>query len=103
MPPERSLTHVNLVPIPTPETTLLEFPCEVDVKVMGVADEAFHATTRAAVEKHAGPLPEHCIRVRPSSGGRYVSITYVVAVNSHAHLQAVYTELHATGVVLFKL
>ena len=94
---------MNLVPIPTPDTSLLQFPCEVDVKVMGIADDTFHVATREAVEKHAGPLADHCIRVRPSSGGRYVSITYVVAVDSHDHLQAVYTELHATGVVLFNL
>ena len=92
-----------LTPLPTPEGTLLKFPCEVDVKVMGLADEHFPVVTRQAVEKHVGPLPGHRVKIRPSSSGKYVSITYVVAVDSHAHLQAVYTELHATGVVLFKL
>lgn len=87
----------------TADTTLLEFPCEVDVKVMGLADERFAVVTREAVEKHVGPLPGHRVKTRPSSGGKYLAITYVVAVDSHAHLQAVYTELHATGVVLFKL
>jgi putative lipoic acid-binding regulatory protein len=89
--------------LPTPDTTLLEFPCEVDIKVMGLADSRFPVVTREAVERHVGELPGHRIRTRPSSGGKYLSITYVVSVDSHAHLQAVYTELHATGVVLFKL
>ena len=94
---------MKLVPLPTVDTTLLQFPCEVDVKVMGLADEVFPAVTKAAVEKHVGELPEHKIRVRPSSTGKYLAITYVVDVVSHDQLHAVYTELHATGVVLFKL
>lgn len=93
----------TLQPIPTLDASLLEFPCEVDVKVMGVADEHFHVRTRAAVEKHAGPLADHQVRVRPSSGGKYVSITYLVRAESKDHLDAVYLELHATGLVLFKL
>ena len=92
-----------LQPLKTPDSTLLEFPCEVDVKVMGLADGQFAVVTREAVEKHVGPLPGHRVKTRPSSGGKYVSITYLVAVDSHEHLQAVYAELHATGVVLYKL
>ncbi len=94
---------MDRIPIPTVDTTLLQFPCEVDVKVMGLADEIFPAVTKAAVEKHVGALPEHKIRVRPSSTGKYVAITYVVDIVSHDQLHAVYSELHATGVVLFKL
>ncbi|MEY4376680.1 MAG: hypothetical protein RJB26_1230 [Pseudomonadota bacterium] len=94
---------MDRMPVPTLDTTLLQFPCEVDVKVMGLADEVFPAVTKAAVEKHVGELPAHKVRVRPSSGGKYVAITYVVDVVSHDQLHAVYNELHATGVVLFKL
>jgi putative lipoic acid-binding regulatory protein len=83
--------------------SLLEFPCEFPIKVMGRTGVAFRAITLEIVERHAGKLDASRISERLSGKGNYQSITYTVEAQSRAQLDAIYRELTASGIVLVAL
>ncbi|MDH3534044.1 MAG: DUF493 domain-containing protein, partial [Gammaproteobacteria bacterium] len=64
------------------EETLLVFPCDFPIKMMGRATAEFPILARGLVEKHTGPLQEHAIRSALSRNGRFVSITVTVNAQS---------------------
>ncbi len=83
--------------------TLLEFPCDFPVKMMGRATPAFHVTARALVEKHTGPLADEAIQTAESRNGRFVSITVTVRAESKEQLDDIYRDLTAHDDVLMAL
>jgi len=87
----------------TEPDTLFEFPCEFPIKVMGRDSEAFRTLTLAIVQRHAGVLAAADISERPSSGGRYVALTYTIRAESRTQLDRIYQDLTASGVVLVAL
>ncbi len=81
----------------------LEFPTEFPIKVMGRHDSDLRAATRPIIERHAGPLSDASIRVRTSSDGNFLAVTYVVIATSRDQLDAIYRELTACKSVLMAL
>jgi uncharacterized protein len=81
----------------------LEFPCEFPIKVMGRHDSDIKALTRAIVERHAGPLPDSSIRVRTSTDGNFLAVTFVITAASREQLDTIYRELTACKAVLMAL
>ena len=43
------------------EESLLKFPCEFPIKMMGRDTSEFRETARALVEKHTGPISDAAI------------------------------------------
>lgn len=84
-------------------TTLLEFPCDFPVKMMGRDTPEFHVTARALVEKHTGPLADGAIQTAQSRNGRFVSITVTVNAESKEQLDNIYRDLSAHDDVLMAL
>ncbi len=85
------------------EDTLLEFPCDFPIKIMGPATDAFRSLALGIVTRHFGPLATSQLEERPSSGGKYLSLTCTVRAESKAQLDAVYTELTSCRQVLVAL
>jgi uncharacterized protein len=83
--------------------SLLEFPCEFPVKMMGRETPEFHAMVRALVEKHTGPIPDEAIQSALSRNGRFVSITVTINAESKEQLDNIYRELTAHDDVLMAL
>jgi len=83
--------------------SLLEFPCEFPIKMMGRDSDDFQATARRIVEQHAGPVGDDAIRTSPSRNGRFVSVTITIAAESQAQLDAIYIDLSAHDDVLVAL
>ncbi len=83
--------------------TLLEFPSEFPIKVMGRHDSELRAQTQAIIERHAGPLPESSVRTRTSADGNFLALTYTVLASSREQLDAIYRELTACKSVLMAL
>ena len=82
---------------------LLEFPCNYDVKAMGLAGDDFVEHVVELVTRHVErPKPED-VSIRPSREQKYYSVTVVVYVLSRYHLEQVYGELKASERVLFLL
>ena len=75
------------------EETLLEFPCDFPIKIMGQATDEFRSLALGIVSRHFGTLAEDSIEERPSSGGRYLGLTITVRAESKAQLDAVYMDL----------
>jgi putative lipoic acid-binding regulatory protein len=83
--------------------TLLKFPAEFPIKVMGRHDSKLFELTRAIVERHTGTLDAKRIRQRGSKDGNFVAVTYHVTATSQAQLDDIYRELTACEAVLMAL
>ncbi|MDR2876851.1 MAG: DUF493 domain-containing protein [Chromatiales bacterium] len=90
---------------PAPETpaTLLEFPCEFPIKIMGRAGIDLDALVYALVRPHAPDLGEGAIRSRLSAQGNYQSVTVTVIAQSREQLDDIYRALTASEHVLMAL
>ncbi len=75
------------------DESLLQFPCEFPIKIMGAGRPDFRARVVELVRRHAADLDEARVRVRDSRTGRYQSVTVVVNARSRAQLDALYREL----------
>jgi len=85
------------------ENTIMEFPCDFPIKMMGRESPDFHATARQLVEKHTGPLDDDAFQAAQSRNGRFVSITVTVCAQSREQLDDIYRELTAHDDVLMAL
>ena len=80
-------------------TTLLEFPCEFPIKIMGARVDDFAQTVLGVVLRHAPDFDAATMQMRPSSKGNYLSITCTVNATSQAQLDALYVELSSHPLV----
>ena len=85
------------------EDTLLEFPCDFPIKIMGPATDEFRSLALGIVTRHFGTLAPERIEERASSNGRFLSFTCTVRAESKAQLDAVYRELTSCSQVLVAL
>ena len=80
-------------------TTLLEFPCEFPIKIMGARVDDFAQTVLGVVLRHAPDFDAATMQMRPSSKGNYLSITCTVNATSQTQLDALYVELSSHPLV----
>lgn len=83
--------------------TLLEFPCDFAIKVLGRAEQTFGGLVVAIVRRHCADLREGAIRSKASRGGKYISITVTIQAESRAQLDRLYTELSTHEQILMVL
>ena len=79
--------------------TLLEFPCDFPIKIMGARHDAFAQTMLDIVLRHAPDFDASSIEMRPSSGGNYLSLTCTLRATSQSQLDALYRELSSHPMV----
>jgi hypothetical protein len=85
------------------DDTLLEFPTDFPIKIMGEASDDFRSLAIGIVARHFGALDPARIAERPSKGGKYLGLTITVRAESKAQLDAVYMELTSCRQVLVAL
>lgn len=73
--------------------SLIEFPCDFPLKVMGLADAALAQAVLEVVLRHDPGFDGATMEMRASSGGKYVSLTCTVRATSKPQLDALYMEL----------
>ncbi|MBU1236444.1 MAG: DUF493 family protein [Gammaproteobacteria bacterium] len=73
--------------------TLIEFPCDFPIKVMGKSTDGFAQAIADLVLKHAPDFDAAKMEMRPSKAGNYLSLTCTVRATSQAQLDALYREL----------
>lgn len=78
-----------------PEETLLKFPCDFPIKIMGATRDGFAQAVLDVVAKHAPDFDAASMEMRPSRGGKYLSLTCTIRAVSKAQLDALYLELTA--------
>lgn len=73
--------------------TLLEFPCDFPIKIMGSRTDDFAQTMVAIVLRHAPDFAAESVEMRASSSGNYLSVTCTIRATSKLQLDALYQEL----------
>ena len=81
------------------QETLLEFPCEFPIKVMGETRDGFADTIVDVVRQHAPDFDASHVEMRPSSTGKYLSLTCTVTATSKAQLDDLYRALSSHPMV----
>jgi putative lipoic acid-binding regulatory protein len=80
-----------------------QYPLRYPLKIIGLSADDFVAHARRLVEQAAGTPPEAEVEVRASGGGRYLSVTLVVRLDTEAQRLAIYAALKADGRVVYAL
>lgn len=80
---------------------LLEFPCVLNFKVMGVAVENLPDLVVAVLQKDSPG--DYAPTIKPSSKGNYHSVSVAVTVTSQEHIEKLYAELSAIEEVRYVL
>ncbi len=75
------------------EETIMEFPCDFPIKIMGEDNPEFRRTVRELVERHTGPLADSAIQTALSRTERFVSLTITVNAQSREQLDSIYQDL----------
>lgn len=75
------------------EESLIKYPCDFPIKIMGKAEQDFTEVTLAIVKRHAPDFDETTIEIRSSKGGNYLSITCTIRATSRDQLDALYRAL----------
>lgn len=75
------------------QETLIEFPCDFPLKVMGATRAGFAQTVVEVVMKHAPDFDAAKVEMRPSKAGNYLSLTCTIRATSKPQLDALYREL----------
>jgi uncharacterized protein len=91
----------NATANPNAKESLIEFPCDFPIKVMGKTHPEFAQTIAAVIREFDSGLDETAIETRPSSGGNYTGLTVTVRTTSQAHLDDIYRAL--TGHPMVKI
>ena len=78
---------------PPAQDTLLEFPCDFPLKIMGLSNVALAQTVLDIVLRHAPDFDGATMEMRASSGGKYISLTCTITATSKPQLDALYREL----------
>jgi len=80
-----------------------DYPLRYPLKVIGHAADDFAAHAQALVERAAGGPAVEPPSIRASGGGRYLSVTVVVLLDSEERRLAVYQALRADARVVYAL
>ena len=83
----------------TEKTTLLEFPCEFPLKIMGKHADEFAQTVAQVVQQFAPDFDPETMEMRPSSTGKYLGLTCTIIATSQAQLDDLYRALTAHPLV----
>ena len=84
---------------PLEQETLLEFPCEFPIKIMGARVDHFAQTVLEVVLRHAPDFEPGSMQMRPSSKGNYLAITCTLNATSQLQLDNLYRELSSHPMV----
>jgi len=85
------------------EESLIEFPCEFPVKVMGAAIPEFHTKIKTIAKKHDPEYIPEETKQNTSKTGKYVSLTLNIHAKNKPQLDDLYQELTDNELVLWAL
>jgi putative lipoic acid-binding regulatory protein len=79
-------------PVDEPES-LIEYPVDFPVKVMGKTQPGFAQQMLAIIKKHAPDFDESTVGMRSSREGKFLSLTFTIRAVSRQQLDALYQDL----------
>jgi putative lipoic acid-binding regulatory protein len=75
--------------------SLIEFPCDFEIKAMGPTSDDFDAIVVDIIRRHVDDIKEGAVSSKQSSGGKFTSVTVKIYVTSKAQLDEIYQDLGA--------
>lgn len=84
---------------PNPEKSLIDYPCDFPIKIMGAMQERFAETMVEVVTLHDPDFHAGKVEMRPSTRGNYLSLTVTVRATSREQLDNLYRELSSHPMV----
>ena len=91
------------VPKISEEESLIDFPCDFPVKVMGLAIPEFHQCILDIALKHDPRFNGDETKQRESKTGKYTSLTLNIHAENKPQLNALYQDLTDCELVLWAL
>lgn len=82
-----------------PEDSLIEYPSDFPIKVMGKSHPEFAQTLTAVVLEFDPDFNPASVEMRPSRSGNYIGLTFTVRATSREQLDSLYRALHAHPMV----
>jgi putative lipoic acid-binding regulatory protein len=82
-----------------PKDSLIEYPSDFPIKVMGVAHEDFAATIVEVIVEFDPTFHHGRLEKRPSTKGTYMGLTAIVRATSREQLDDIYRKLSAHPMV----
>ena len=77
------------------DTSLLAFPCDFPLKIMGRCEDGFAQAVLDVVLRHAPDFDAAGMEMRTSAKGGYLALTCTIRAVSREQLDALYRELTA--------
>ncbi|KAI5915243.1 YbeD family protein [Thauera sp. 2A1] len=78
---------------PQSRQTLLEFPCDFPIKIMGARVDGFAQAVLEVVLVHAPDFDAATMEMRPSSKGNYLAVTCTFRAESQEQVDNLYRAL----------
>jgi len=75
------------------ETSLLEYPCDFPIKILGHTQAGFAQAILEIVRRHVPDFDSGSIELRASRRRKYLSVTCTVRAASREQLDGLYREL----------
>jgi len=75
------------------DDTLIEYPCDFPIKVMGKTAPGFAQGVVDVVQRHAPDFDAASVEMRASKQSKYLSLTCTVRATSREQLDKLYQEL----------
>jgi len=77
-----------------PEESLIEYPSQFPIKVMGKTHPQLAQTLTALVQTFDPDFDAASVEMRPSRKGNYLGLTFTITATSRAQLDGLYQALH---------
>lgn len=75
------------------EPSLLEYPCDFPIKILGHRQAGFAQAVLGVVQRHAPDFDGAAMEMKTSKRGKYLSVTCVIRATSREQLDGLYQEL----------
>jgi hypothetical protein len=82
-----------------PEESLIQYPCDFPIKVMGAQAPGFAEAVVAVARQFDTGFDPATLETRPSKGGNYLGLTITVHVTSREQLDELYRTLSSHPMV----
>lgn len=83
----------------SPDESLIEYPSDFPIKVMGKSHPEFAQVLTELVLQFDPGFDAETVEMRPSKGGNYIGLTFTVRATSRQQLDDLYRALHGHPMV----
>lgn len=85
------------------EDSLIEYPCDFTIKVMGASIPEFREAVLKIAKRHDNGFNDNKVAEKYSKGNKYLSLSIKIVAVNREQLDALYTELTAHELTLWVL